>query len=98
LMIRRPPRSTLFPYTTLFRSVRAWGKWKPALPLLYRDGRDVDFGRGLQQIVPIPAGDGQAVDAALRLRAPFRVAGHQHLVEARGGGGGLHNVDELLDA
>src|SRR5256885_11795570 len=25
LMIRRPPRSTLFPYTTLFRSVdRAW--------------------------------------------------------------------------
>src|SRR2546430_10006305 len=24
-MIRRPPRSTLFPYTTLFRSVRAQG-------------------------------------------------------------------------
>src|SRR3712207_9154861 len=24
-MIRRPPRSTLFPYTTLFRSVRACG-------------------------------------------------------------------------
>src|SRR5256885_11004896 len=24
LMIRRPPRSTLFPYTTLFRSVTAW--------------------------------------------------------------------------
>src|SRR5438270_7643648 len=23
-MIRRPPRSTLFPYTTLFRSVIAW--------------------------------------------------------------------------
>src|SRR2546430_9506958 len=23
LMIRRPPRSTLFPYTTLFRSIRA---------------------------------------------------------------------------
>src|SRR2546422_7429179 len=23
-MIRRPPRSTLFPYTTLFRSVRTW--------------------------------------------------------------------------
>src|SRR3989454_7764449 len=23
-MIRRPPRSTLFPYTTLFRSRRAW--------------------------------------------------------------------------
>src|SRR5206468_8421724 len=24
LMIRRPPRSTLFPYTTLFRSLSAW--------------------------------------------------------------------------
>src|SRR3712207_9246055 len=24
LMIRRPPRSTLFPYTTLFRSTRRW--------------------------------------------------------------------------
>src|SRR5256885_10013263 len=23
-MIRRPPRSTLFPYTTLFRSIIAW--------------------------------------------------------------------------
>src|SRR2546421_8196809 len=32
-MIRRPPRSTLFPYTTLFRSLLAWqdrkrtGRW-----------------------------------------------------------------------
>src|SRR5689334_24176580 len=30
LMIRRPPRSTLFPYTTLFRS-RAVGRDAPAL-------------------------------------------------------------------
>src|SRR5260370_24050251 len=38
LMIRRPPRSTLFPYTTLFRSiwqlapelrVLPWQPWKP---------------------------------------------------------------------
>src|SRR5258708_8296351 len=26
-MIRRPPRSTLFPYTTLFRSEEAW-RWR----------------------------------------------------------------------
>ena len=26
LMIRRPPRSTLFPYTTLFRSFDRWGE------------------------------------------------------------------------
>src|SRR3712207_8421757 len=28
-MIRRPPRSTLFPYTTLFRSVRALHRVEP---------------------------------------------------------------------
>src|SRR3712207_8418903 len=27
LMIRRPPRSTLFPYTTLFRSMRSGAGW-----------------------------------------------------------------------
>src|SRR3712207_8431358 len=26
-MIRRPPRSTLFPYTTLFRSRGSWPAW-----------------------------------------------------------------------
>src|SRR3712207_8719425 len=31
-MIRRPPRSTLFPYTTLFRSFnRVWGSCSPGL-------------------------------------------------------------------
>src|SRR4051812_50037867 len=30
LMIRRPPRSTLFPYTTLFRSVAPPGSQAPA--------------------------------------------------------------------
>src|SRR6266516_7200904 len=33
-MIRRPPRSTLFPYTTLFRSPRwpcvGWSRWRPS--------------------------------------------------------------------
>src|SRR5256885_5523748 len=29
-MIRRPPRSTLFPYTTLFRSL--WNHWGRRLP------------------------------------------------------------------
>src|SRR5437870_9103606 len=29
-MIRRPPRSTLFPYTTLFRSPAGPGSWPPA--------------------------------------------------------------------
>src|SRR3712207_7586413 len=29
LMIRRPPRSTLFPYTTLFRSARGLDRLRP---------------------------------------------------------------------
>src|SRR3989442_8564264 len=32
LMIRRPPRSTLFPYTTLFRSIRPIGRIVLELP------------------------------------------------------------------
>src|SRR5438034_1562653 len=36
-MIRRPPRSTLFPYTTLFRSGHGAGRRWESLPA--RDGR-----------------------------------------------------------
>src|SRR2546421_4020236 len=32
-MIRRPPRSTLFPYTTLFRSLCPFGQFPPDYPL-----------------------------------------------------------------
>src|SRR3712207_9204578 len=45
LMIRRPPRSTLFPYTTLFRSVNLLvprvGDPAPRWPRVQRDGRIV---------------------------------------------------------
>src|SRR5258708_30948980 len=37
-MIRRPPRSTLFPYTTLFRSNRPTGPGSPRWRGLYRAG------------------------------------------------------------
>src|ERR1051326_6508133 len=37
-MIRRPPRSTLFPYTTLFRSP-AWVEWWGGDQLLHGDLR-----------------------------------------------------------
>src|SRR3712207_7974318 len=36
-MIRRPPRSTLFPYTTLFRSAPAMSKPFPFAPLGWGD-------------------------------------------------------------
>src|SRR5690349_22516432 len=38
-MIRRPPRSTLFPYTTLFRSALAWGRFQQ---LDFELGADLD--------------------------------------------------------
>src|SRR5258708_13739746 len=40
-MIRRPPRSTLFPYTTLFRSPAKWG---PVQKVQLADLRDVPKG------------------------------------------------------
>src|SRR3712207_6847944 len=40
-MIRRPPRSTLFPYTTLFRSVCPADPVGVAVDALVRRGRDV---------------------------------------------------------
>src|SRR3989442_2196430 len=49
-MIRRPPRSTLFPYTTLFRSNEKWkmenGKWKMRKTLGGREPMNkLRFGR-----------------------------------------------------
>src|SRR3712207_7674275 len=53
-MIRRPPRSTLFPYTTLFRSVRDWTGMLPmaeegtaVLPLILRQ-RGLNFTPGTE--------------------------------------------------
>src|SRR2546426_9008056 len=44
-MIRRPPRSTLFPYTTLFRSVRAAAEESDELGFLEKS-----FNRMLEEI------------------------------------------------
>src|SRR2546422_4593012 len=46
-MIRRPPRSTLFPYTTLFRSRRGWG------------GGDSGHGACLRQLSELHAQRGE---------------------------------------
>src|SRR3712207_7133688 len=54
-MIRRPPRSTLFPYTTLFRSKHA------GEPGRLDGGRPGDEGR--QQDAVDPPGWGPAADA-----------------------------------
>src|SRR2546430_17295330 len=51
LMIRRPPRSTLFPYTTLFRSL-AW-----------LDGGDADSALAAAVLGRVAAGVGRALRA-----------------------------------
>src|SRR3712207_7128500 len=66
-MIRRPPRSTLFPYTTLFRSVRA------AAPLPRARAREAAPRR------PLPRGERQP---ALARRVP-RVLGRSDARGAR---------------
>src|SRR3712207_8334639 len=71
-MIRRPPRSTLFPYTTLFRSgLRGAGRWRRD------DDVDVDaFGRQLERarVTDGPDPPFDAVQAERALLVAFVVA------------------------
>src|SRR2546430_6809518 len=44
-MIRRPPRSTLFPYTTLFRSSGNARAWRTMLELRSSEGAELEIRR-----------------------------------------------------
>src|SRR3989475_11616242 len=82
-MIRRPPRSTLFPYTTLFRSPHAYGRADllgPARHLLVL-ARCHDRGDGQLWIYARPV---RRVRQAPRRPQPPACRGHL----ARGDGGG----------
>src|SRR2546425_2168416 len=80
-MIRRPPRSTLFPYTTLFRSLPHGGRGVPlARPLGLERRRDSRAPRA-------------ARDLALRCRARWRA---RRLVRAAPHAGGRFGRDRLL--
>src|SRR3712207_8815946 len=58
-MIRRPPRSTLFPYTTLFRSVRLL----PGRPILLDLGQVEEALRHLGPHAPVaPQEPGRLID------------------------------------
>src|SRR3712207_8230008 len=60
-MIRRPPRSTLFPYTTLFRSAMVERELHVLGTLLVRP-QDVDVGCALLVCVGEWVGDGSLRD------------------------------------
>src|SRR2546427_9021337 len=73
-MIRRPPRSTLFPYTTLFRSAEI-----PALKRrLIQEGVDViDVGAGDADLAPPRA----AVEALARAARDPAMRSEEHTSE-----------------
>src|SRR2546427_5090451 len=52
-MIRRPPRSTLFPYTTLFRSHHRVGVQARVLAKRHRDGPQLLFGGAIEQLMAL---------------------------------------------
>src|SRR3712207_7108753 len=56
-MIRRPPRSTLFPYTTLFRSFS--GDPHPGNSMLMDDGRMAFIDFGLFKRIPQSVADSE---------------------------------------
>src|SRR5689334_24305427 len=64
-MIRRPPRSTLFPYTTLFRSII--GQCESCL--LLADRHAVDVGQFAERVL---AGNGE-VPEQMRIRCRTRL-------------------------
>src|SRR3712207_7098586 len=80
-MIRRPPRSTLFPYTTLFRSLLEER-------LLRREVPVEDALADLEGIADVP--DGRAVIALLGEEAVARL---HHLLAALGAPLGEPSVD-----
>src|SRR2546430_11170581 len=86
-MIRRPPRSTLFPYTTLFRS-RPGGELAADSPLLAALRAADDFVGNQSRI------ERSSTDANLPLSLGIEAIS----IGAGGNGGGAHSLQEWYDA
>src|SRR3712207_7531210 len=80
-MIRRPPRSTLFPYTTLFRSPRVITRFEPWMALSFTEGsisghiETINLGR-LQSFY-------ETTTAGARLEEPDRSEEHTSELQSR---------------
>src|SRR3712207_7668367 len=96
-MIRRPPRSTLFPYTTLFRSVVIGEGEKDQAPMLF-NGEQVGDGNGPECDVAVDPVDGTtlmakgmpnaiAVMAAAHRRSLYHTSAGFYLGKIAGGPG-----------
>src|SRR2546430_5790388 len=73
-MIRRPPRSTLFPYTTLFRSL-AGNVSAKAVPEIERF---IKYGKQIKQKVALDLGEVTLIDAAT---VHFQARSEEHTSE-----------------
>src|SRR2546422_7044040 len=93
-MIRRPPRSTLFPYTTLFRSLhdRAGGAVRARLPLRGRNGEIGQAGTAAQRAAAAPVLRARLGQVAAR-RGQERRRSEEHTSELQSR---LHLVCRLL--
>src|SRR3712207_7508465 len=88
-MIRRPPRSTLFPYTTLFRSARERGV--EALDLNELDDpaeaiRELTDGRGPDSVIDavgMEAHGSTAANVALQMTTMLRSEEHTSELQSR---------------
>src|SRR2546426_8836102 len=86
-MIRRPPRSTLFPYTTLFRSLRQ-ASLDRALPHQLGVAPDIERAR---RILRQRAEVGRSAGAVLVLARLDRLGNRDHV----GRPGGLHQLGDV---
>src|SRR3989441_13088820 len=86
LMIRRPPRSTLFPYTTLFRSLRFDDDQRKALR---PRGSDVRF-RGEADESGVPAVRDERLGAVNDIVVAVATGGGLDALQVRAGGGLAH--------
>src|SRR2546423_15534124 len=87
-MIRRPPRSTLFPYTTLFRSLRIEVEDAPVGRLEGRDAGRPDVEQDRRHVGDVEQRGlvvaHEIVELALRVLAPDRDRSHEGLGVLRG--------------
>src|SRR2546422_6332870 len=92
-MIRRPPRSTLFPYTTLFRSPppRAGSTDRPATPPQNLETRNVIGSSNVAGLPAISVPCGFTKERNLPIGIQFRSEEHTSELQSR-----LHLVCRLL--
>src|SRR2546429_5505771 len=93
-MIRRPPRSTLFPYTTLFRSlddVRSGGNLLAHHAKHFRNAIGDSASGGMESRLVGSIGNVQAIAANEHARAHHRSEEHTSELQSR-----LHLVCRLL--